>query len=294
MQIRDLNRPESRAAAGLFSFSSRLRFLFALVLGLVSLIGVGWPRTALAFTPPPLEGPVTDVAHVLSSAEKSRIESKLYSLKANGGHELAVLIVPTLGGESVEDYAYATARAWGLGQKGKDDGVLLLVSTGERKIRIETGKGVGGDLTDVETARIIRDQIGPQLKKGAYGAGIEAGVDAISAKLGGPAMPGKVKAPSRRSSGAILVILPLVVLLVIVLVAWGVYKVITSAGRSGRGQGGGYSGGGYSGGGYSGSDWGSSGGGSDWSSGDSGGSSGGSDFGGGGGDFGGGGSSGDY
>lgn len=291
MQNRDLNHPESRAAAGLFSFSNRLRVLFTLVLGLASLVGMALPRTALAFTPPALEGPVTDVAHVLSAPEKSRIESKLYSLKANGGHELAVLIVPTLGGESVEDYAYTTARAWGLGQKGKDDGVLLLVSTGERKIRIETGKGVGGDLTDIETAQIIRDQIGPQLKKGAYGVGIEAGVDAISAKLGGPALPGKVKSPSRAPS-AILMVLPLVVLLVIGLVIWGVYKVITSAGRSGRG---GYSGGGYSGGGYSGGgDWGSSGGGSDWSSGDSGGSSGGSDFGGGGGDFGGGGSSGDY
>lgn len=291
MHERDPNPPKSRRAAGLFAFSNRLRFVFALLSAVVALLGAAWPGVALAFTPPALEGPVTDVAHVLTAAEKARIESKLYSLKANGGHELAVLIVPTLGGESVEDYAYTTARTWGLGQKGKDDGVLLLVATGERKIRIETGKGVGGDLTDLETSRIIRDQIGPQLKKGAYGAGIEAGVDAISAKLGGPAMPGKVKPPARRASGVVVLVVVVVVLLVIVLVLWGVAKVISSGTRGGGGgYGGGYSGGGYSGGG----DWGSSGGGSDWSSGDSGGSSGGSDFGGGGGDFGGGGSSGDY
>jgi uncharacterized protein len=248
----------------------------------------GLSKGAWAFTPPKLEGPVTDTAHVLSAAEKAAIEGKLYALKANTGHEVAVLTVASLAGESVEDFAYATARAWALGSADKDDGVLLLVATGERKIRIETGKGVGGDLTDIESSRIIRERIGPELKKGAYGRGIEAGVDGIAAELGvGPGAPGmpaplpKAKpAPSSSPVGVILLIV--FIFLPIMFVIWLVSK-LSNAMRGGGGGGGSYTG--YSGG----SDWSSGGGGSDWSSG-----GGGSDFGGGGGDFGGGGSSGDY
>lgn len=277
--------PNQRATA---AFGAVARFFKVLALTVV-MFGA-WsarPTSAWAFTPPTLEGPVTDKAHVIAAADKARIESKILSYKANGGHEIAVLTVTTLGGESVEDFAYNTARAWGLGSADKDDGVLLLIATQERKIRIETGKGVGGDLTDVETSRIIRDHIAPQLKKGAYAAGIETGVDLIEASLagkGGSLPPPKAKPQSTASKVSSLVILVLflgVPLLVFVLI------VKALAGRGG-------SGGGWSSGG---SDW-SSGGSSDWSSGggssDWGSGGGGSDFGGGGGDFGGGGSSGDY
>jgi len=247
----------------------------------------GVAKGAWAFTPPKLEGPVTDTAHVLSTAEKAAIEGKLYALKANSGHEVAVLTVSSLGGESVEDFAYTTARAWALGSADKDDGVLLLIATSERKIRIETGKGVGGDLTDIESSRIIRERIGPELKKGAYGRGIEAGVDGIAAELGvGPGAPGMPAPlpqtkPTGGSSSVALILLILFIFLPIMFVIWVVSKVSNAM----RGGGGGGSYTGYSGG----SDWSSGGGGSDWSSG-----GGGGDFGGGGGDFGGGGSSGDY
>lgn len=254
--------------------TGRLSAYVAIALFIVALLH---ERVAFALTPPRIEGPVTDTAHVLSAAEKARIETKLRALKTSSGHELAVLVVPTLGGDSVEDFAYTTARVWGLGQKGKDDGVLLLLATGERKLRIETGKGVGGALTDVETNRIIRDRIAPELKKGAYGAGLEAGVDAISAKLlGEPSAPSVAPKETSTLVQIIAILIFLIALALVVLVVGRAQR------RSAASTSGGSSYGGYDSTGSSGSD------------GSSGSSSGGSDFGGGGGDFGGGGSSGDY
>lgn len=288
-----------------------LRALFASWAFVVALVATSFaPRLAFAFTPPTLLGPVSDHASVLSAQESARIEAKIRAFRQSTGHEVAVLTVPTLGGETVEDYAYRTAKAWSLGSEKNDDGVLLLVATSERKIRIETGKGVGGELTDVQSSHIIRDRIAPELKRGNYGAGIEAGVDAIVARLSGlpdaPPPPPIVKAPKR---SGIQLFVPVFIGLVFGTV---ILSVVIGAIRRRRG-GGAYSGyDGGSGGGSSdwasgagagfiaGSDWSSgSSGGSDWSSGSSGGSdwssgSSGGDFGGGGGDFGGGGSSGDY
>jgi len=274
-----MSTPSARKPARLIRASHRshparpalLRLAWA---ALAWVIGVAFSPFAHAFTPPALQGPVTDGARVLSAADKARIEAKLIAYKATSGHEVAVLTVPTLGGETVEDFSYKTARAWGLGAKGTDDGVLLLIATGERKIRIETGKGVGGELTDVESARIIREYIGPELKGGRYAKGIEAGVDAIMAKIAGAPPPPKPTGGGGGGGLFVVAFLLLFVLLVVVL-------LIVAAKRGGGGGGGGgvyyYDGG------------------SSFSSGgsDSGGG-GGSDFGGGGGDFGGGGSSGDY
>lgn len=231
-------------------------------------------RAAFAYTPPPIEGPVTDTAHLLTENEKSAIATKLRGYKAGSGYEITVFIPSSLNGETIEDVAYTTARTWGIGEKGKDNGVLLVVAPVERKIRIETGKGVGGDLTDLQANDIIKNRIGPQMKAGNSFIAIDAGVDAIAKALGGKYVPVTRGSPraAPMSTGFSLVILLVIVVLVIVL-----------SRRGGGGGGGGifFIGGGGGGG------W-SSGGGS-WGGGDSGGS-----WGGGGGDFGGGGSSGDY
>ena len=131
-----------------------LRRAASLLLTVLAILGIS--RATLAYSPPPLSGPVTDLAGVLAPADKARIEGKLRALKGTSGPQLAVLILPSLGGETVEDVAYATAKSWKLGDAVRDDGVLLLVATGERKIRIETGKGVGGALPDLAANRIIK------------------------------------------------------------------------------------------------------------------------------------------
>ncbi len=289
----------ARIASGRTAFAlSWPRWVLSL-LAVVSLV-LSARVAAAAYTPPPLDGPVNDPKGQLTSAEKQALVTKILGIKAARGYEIAVFLPSSLEGNTIEDVAYDTARAWKLGAQGKDDGVLLVIATKERKIRIETGKGVGGALPDLVCNRIIKEDIGPQLKANRVGAGVEAGVDAIDAELardatGAPA-PAK-KAPPPASAGGVVAVL--VVLLImgavgVLFLVLIVRAVMGLFGGGGRGYSNGYSVGNSSWSSGSDSSW-SSGSDSSWSSGsDSSWSSGGSDFGGGGGDFGGGGSSGDY
>jgi uncharacterized protein len=96
-----------------------------------------------------------------------------------------VLTVPSLEGESLEEYSLKVAETWKLGQKGKDNGLLLLVSSGDRKVRIEVGRGLEGDLTDLTCGLIIRHEIVPRFRDGDYDAGVKAGVVSILAAIRG-------------------------------------------------------------------------------------------------------------
>lgn len=279
--------------------SVRRAFLALAQLVLAALVLFAAPP-AWAYTPPPIEGPVTDPGRTLSDADKRILNDKLRRYKTGSGYEIAVFVAPTLDGNTIEDVSYDTARAWGIGKKGKDDGVLLVWAPKERKVRIETGKGVGGNLTDIETFHIQRDRMAPLLKAGRNREALEAGIDGIAAALGGQSAPvNKPVGPTTRKSGGGL--LDVLVLFGAIGLFAVIFLLVTLARRRGRS---GYRGGGYYdpgpgpiffGGSSSNDSWSSGGGdsGGSWSSGDSGGGGGG-DWGGGGGDFGGGGSSSDY
>ncbi len=265
--------------------------VLATVLAVAFVTLVSLPRSALAYTPPALAGPVNDAAGKLSAAEKDAIALRLRGIREASGVEITVFLPRSLEGLPIEDVAYDTARAWNLGKKGTDRGVLLIIATQERKIRIETGKGAGGDLTDLQSNEIIRERIAPAMKAGDVGGAIEAGIDGIQTemKLGGPtgATPGRRVAtqPQHPKSGSGLGFILVVILIFAFLFIHWVIRRVTGRGGGGGGYygggGGGWGGGGDSGGGGGGDSGG--GGGSDWGGG-----------GGGGGDFGGGGSSGDY
>ncbi|BAH75210.1 TPM domain-containing protein [Solidesulfovibrio magneticus] len=134
---------------------------------------------ALALDVPRLTGRVNDTAGMLSKDAVSRLDAALADFQRTDSTQLVVLTIPSLQGEPLEDYAIKVAQAWGIGQKGKDNGVLLLVSKGDRKVRIEVGYGLEGRLTDALTGRIIDHAIVPAFKAGRFDAGIEAGVAAI-------------------------------------------------------------------------------------------------------------------
>ncbi len=134
---------------------------------------------ALALDVPRLTGRVNDNAGMLSKEAISRLDAALADFQRTDSTQLVVLTIPSLQGEPLEDYAIKVAQAWGIGQKGKDNGVLLLVSKGDRKVRIEVGYGLEGRLTDALTGRIIDHAIVPAFKAGRFDAGIEAGVAAI-------------------------------------------------------------------------------------------------------------------
>jgi uncharacterized protein len=134
---------------------------------------------------PPLTGRIVDQANLLTADQKQRIETKLAAFEKETGDQVAVLTFDSLDGEAIEDYANKVGRAWALGQKGKDNGVVLLVAKQDRKMRIEVGYGLEPVLTDLQTSVIQNEVIIPYFKKGDFGGGIEAGVDAILSTIQG-------------------------------------------------------------------------------------------------------------
>lgn len=128
---------------------------------------------------PPLTGRVVDLAHVLPPQDSEQLSAKLKAHEEQTGNQVAVLIIPSLEGEPLEQYSHRVATTWKLGQKGTDNGVLLLVSLKERKLRIEVGYGLEGTLTDLRSSRIIRQEIVPRFKTGDIPAGVRAGTEAI-------------------------------------------------------------------------------------------------------------------
>ncbi|MCP3914659.1 MAG: TPM domain-containing protein [bacterium] len=131
------------------------------------------------------DGFVTDRAEFLTAAQETTLEELMESYRSGTGHEIALLTVQNLGGDSLEHLALETARAWGLGSEDTSDGALILIAKAERKIRIETGRGLEGSLTDAIAGRIIRNVMQPRFRAGDYYSGILEGVKATHAAIGG-------------------------------------------------------------------------------------------------------------
>jgi uncharacterized protein len=139
--------------------------------------------TAMAANFPALTGRVVDDANVITTQARSSLEAKLKDLEDKSGIQLVVATVPSLDDQDVESYANALFRAWKLGEKLKNNGVLLLVAPHERKVRIEVGYGLEGTLTDAISKLIITNAIVPRFKVNDYAGGIDRGVDDIIAVL---------------------------------------------------------------------------------------------------------------
>ena len=162
------------------AFAGMTKWLAAL---LVFLTCFAAPVAAQTF--PQLTGRVVDEAHLLTPAQAQDLTSKSQALETQTGRQLVVATVTSLQGYPVEDYGYKLGRAWGIGQKDKDNGVILLVAPNEHKVRIEVGYGVTPVLTDAMSGLIIREDILPHFKQDPpdYGGGIEAGADALVKQL---------------------------------------------------------------------------------------------------------------
>ena len=141
--------------------------------------------SALALNVPSLTARVNDLAAMLSPATARQLEQSLQSFEQRDSTQIVVLTVPSLEGDSLEDFATRVFEAWKLGQKGRDNGVLLLIAKNDRKIRIEVGYGLEGRLTDLLAGRIIRDVIAPRFKSGNFDQGVLDGVNAIMGAIKG-------------------------------------------------------------------------------------------------------------
>jgi len=145
---------------------------------------------------PKLTQRVTDLTSTLDSGQRQALESKLAAFEARKGSQIAVLLLPTTQPETIEQFGIRVAEAWKLGRKGVDDGVLLLIAKNDHKLRIEVGYGLEGALNDATAKRIVSEIISPNLKRGDFYAGIDAGVDAIVKVVDGEPLP----PPSRSTS----------------------------------------------------------------------------------------------
>lgn len=244
--------------------------VFCLALGLAS----GLARAEPTF--PALTGRVVDNANLLDASSRQQLERLLTAHEKATTDQIVVVTLPDLQGQSIEDFGYQLGRHWGIGQKGKDNGALLIVVPSERRLRIEVGYGLEDRLTDAQSSVIINSVITPAFRRGAYGEGIVAGVSAMLQVLGGEPLAEPQRAVGERGEehtpAWAFGLFVLMVIVVFVLQGLG----LGGRGRGGRGMGGGFGGG--LGGGFGGGGFGGGGGG----------------FGGGGGGFGGGGSSGGW
>ncbi len=139
----------------------------------------------VALEVPYLTGRVNDYAHILSEETVSQLTIKLEQHETLTTNQIVVLTLPSLEGEDLETFTNKVFETWQLGQKARDNGVLLLVSIQDRKLRIEVGYGLEGVLTDGLCGTIIRNEIVPPFRRGNYDAGITAGVDAIISAIKG-------------------------------------------------------------------------------------------------------------
>jgi uncharacterized protein len=233
-------------------------------------MGAAVPCAYAALVFPALTGRVVDQAGLLSAGAEATLAGQLESHEQGTGRQLVVVTVTSLQGSSIEDYGYQLGRNWGIGEKDKNTGALLLIAPNERRVRIEVGYGLEGVLTDALSHQIIQGVILPRFKDGDYEQGIIQGAGAIMKVLSGTYKPVKQASSKKRGSSGFAPVLIFLVIMSVILNArrqaamgrgsrrvggGGFWAGGIGGGLGGGGFGGGFSGGGgsFGGGGASGS-----------------------------------------
>jgi uncharacterized protein len=227
------------------------------VAGIVSLL---WLTAAQASEPvyPALTGRVVDEAGVLSEQTKDQLTQILAGDEQHyGGRQVVVVTLKSLQGYSIEEFGVDLGRHWAIGQKGKDDGVLVLVAPNEHKARIEVAYGNEGVLTDAQSRVILDRTMLPQFRKGDYDSGVLAGTEAVLATLGNTSYAAPDYTRTDDNRGGIprgLIVLGFIIFILVFhggRMFWPMLFLGGMGGRSGWG-GGSFGGGGFGGGGFSG------------------------------------------
>jgi uncharacterized protein len=185
------------------TFSSPL--LIVLLIGFLAFFPAD---AAHALDVPPLKGYVNDYANMISRQTKSKLEKELKAFERTDSTQLVILTVPSLEGETIEEFSIRVAEAWKIGQKGRDNGIIFLAAAGEKRIRIEVGRGLEGRLTDLTAGRIIDLVVKPRFKRGDFNGGFVAGASALIDVTKGEFKAEEAKhAPKGRSFSPMLTLL---------------------------------------------------------------------------------------
>src|SRR5437773_2763595 len=175
----------------------KARVLFA---GLAFLLAPTVVAFVLALDVPPLRGRVNDYAGMIPADRARALEDRLARFETETGHQIAILTIPTLEGDSLEDFSIRVAETWKIGKKGFDNGAILLIVRDDRRLRIEVGYGLEGVLPDAIANRIITEIIVPRFRENDYSGGIEAGVNAILQVTKGEKLPERARTRTRSNA----------------------------------------------------------------------------------------------
>jgi uncharacterized protein len=237
-------------------------FAHAFFAALIAFV-VAFGAAQAAPTFPPLTGRVVDDAGILSADTQQKLDALLAEHEQQTGNQIVVATVKSLQGNDIAQYGYQLGRAWGIGQKGKNNGAIIIVAPNEHKVRIEVGYGLEGDLTDAQSAVIIQNTILPYFKKGDYDSGVLSATVQVLEVLGGkPSNAESLPPPIERQHGSHGGI-PFFLIVIILWVVFGrfFWPLLFLGGIGRGGWGGGFGGGGFGGGGFGGGGGGFSGGG---------------------------------
>ena len=205
----------------------RLRQSILLVFLFVAVLAGLSPCPGLALDVPPLAAHVNDYAGVMSKQAAQELEADLSRFEKSDSTQIVILTIPSLEGEDLEAFSIKVAESWKIGQKGIDNGVILLVARNERKVRIEVGRGLEGRLTDLMSGRIIRERIVPRFKAGDFDGGLTQGAQAIMEVVRGE-YKANAEEPVRARRGA-PPILTLLIFLFLALVFTGAISKVFGA-----------------------------------------------------------------
>jgi uncharacterized protein len=227
-----------------------------LKVGLVLLLWVFALTAQAELKFPELTGRVVDNAQMIEPAVREQLTQQLQAHEKATGEQLVVVTLPNLQGTDIADFGYQLGRAWGIGQKDKNNGALLIVARDERKLRIEVGYGLEDRLTDAQSSVIINQVITPAFKTGNFSKGISDGVAAILVVLGGNPLdePSTVYEPRGDESSDFVsrhpgVFVFLVMLFILTIFVCQMLGILPSGGGGRGSSGGGFGGGGFGGGG---------------------------------------------
>ena len=173
--------------AGFKIFKMRLRALGLLLIASCLLFSQLAHAELVAI--PPLKALVTDLTGTLTSSEINLLDAKLKAFEQKKGSQIALLIVPTTEPEDIAQYSLRVTDAWKLGREKIDDGLLILIATKDRKMRIEVGYGLEGPIPDLTAKRVINEVIAPKFKQGDFYGGLDAGVDRLIGLVNGEPLP---------------------------------------------------------------------------------------------------------
>lgn len=208
----------------------RIRLLYALgsravwlALSLGCWLGAG---PAHALDVPELKAHVNDLAGLLSANEVAALESKLSTHETATGQQFALLVVPTLDGDAIEDFSMRVVEKWKLGDAKVDNGLLLTIAQSDRKLRIEVGYGLEGVITDAFSSGVIREVLTPAFRKATYAEGINAAFDLLMAKARGEAVSPPKPRGREQVSDLVSAIVPLLF--------FGFFMFMLFASRRGR------------------------------------------------------------